>query len=112
MLCRLSGGLPGADKVSFPSSGCSFHKELSSQSYDRQEKAVLTLVLPPNGKNTPIMELDGAPGLVFLQSGQAKILGLEHASIFDVHHLLVAEKEFELARDEYIPGIILFIGFW
>ena len=98
--------VPGAGNVGFPASGRSFSKELCSQSYERQEKAALTVTLPSNGTSTPIMELDGAPGFVFLESGQSQILVWSTPSIFDVHHLLVAEKEFELARDEYIPAII------
>jgi hypothetical protein len=98
--------VPGAGNVGFPVSGCSFSKELCSQGYERQEKGALTLSLPPNGKSAPIMELNGAPSFVFLECGQSQILVWSTTSIFDVHHLLVAEKEFEVARDEYIPGII------
>jgi hypothetical protein len=98
--------VPGARNVGFPASGCSFSKELSSHSYERQEKAALTLTLPPNRKSAPIMELDGAPSFVFLELGQSKILVWSTPSIFDVHQLLVAEKIFELAGDEYIPVII------
>ena len=98
--------VPRAGNVGFPASGRSFSKELFSQSYERQEKGALTLSLPPNGKSMPIMELDGAPSFVFLERGKSQILVWSTPSIFDVHRLLAAEKEFERARDEYIPAIV------
>jgi hypothetical protein len=93
-----------AGSVGFPASGGSFSRELCSQSYARQEKEAL--ILRQDAKSTPIMELDGRPSFAFFTAGQSQIMVWSTPSIFDVHRPLVAEIEFELATDEYIPAII------
>jgi hypothetical protein len=95
-----------AESVGFPASGASFSRELCLQSYARQEEEALTLALTQDARSAAIMELDGLPSFSFFPSGQSQILIWSTPSIFDVHRPLVAEKEFELATDKYIPAII------
>jgi hypothetical protein len=96
----------GATGVRFPVSGRVLSRELSSQTYPRQEKEALTLSMAKNGSADVIMELDGSPAFACFHSGGARIFVWSTTEVFDVHRQLVAEKEFEVATDEYIPVII------
>jgi hypothetical protein len=95
---------PSAGRVGFPAAGRSFSRELCSQSYARQEKEALSIT--QDATTTPIMELDGKPVFVAFTAGKSQIMVWSTASVFDIHRPLGAEKEFELATDEYIPAII------
>ncbi len=95
-----------AETVTFPESGKSFSRELSSQAFPRQAKSALTLTIAGSAGMIPIMELDGSSSFVCRQVGRALVFVWSTTGIFDVRRPLSAELEFELACDEYVPAII------
>ncbi|MSU20353.1 MAG: hypothetical protein EXS30_03045 [Pedosphaera sp.] len=95
-----------ATSIRFPVSGSRLSGELASQTYPRQSKEALTLTVAHGGGTDLIMELDASPSFAHFRSGRARIFVWSTASVFDVHRRLEAEKEFEVASDEYIPAII------
>jgi hypothetical protein len=98
--------LTKAENVTFPESGNSFSRELSSQAFRRETKKALTLTIGEAAKMTPVMDLNGSPSFAHRQVGRAEVFVWSTTDIFDVRRPLRAEKEFELACDEYVPAII------
>jgi hypothetical protein len=95
-----------ADTVNFPESGSSFSRELSSQTFPRGAKRALTLSGPAEAAVDMVMALSGLPSFVHRPLGEASIFVWSTPHVFDVRRRLRAEKEFEIACDEYIPAII------
>jgi len=95
-----------ADTVTFPKSGSSFSRELSSQTFPHEAKRALTLSLPAEAVVDVVMVLDGLPAFVHRPLGQASIFVWSTPDVFDVRRPLSAERGFEIACDEYIPAII------
>ena len=52
------------------------------------------------------MELAAAPSFACFETGGARIFVWSTIEVFDIDRPLAAEKEFELAADEYVPAII------
>jgi len=92
--------------VRFPHSGKAFSAELSSHSYARGAKEALTFVVFDQVDVCRIMELDGEPSFVQLGSETTPMFAWSTRNVFDIHKRLVAETEFELTADEYIPAIM------
>ena len=97
---------PCATEVRFPVSGRNLSGELSSQAYPRQTKEALTLRGAQDAEVAVIMELDGSPTFAYFSLGRARVFVWSSIDVFDVHRRLEAEKEFEVASDEYVPAII------
>ena len=95
-----------ATSVRFPPSGRAFSGELSSQTYPRQPKEALTLIMAQDARANLVMELDASPAFAYFRSGHVRIFVWSTTGVFDIHRPLAAEKEFEEASDEYIPAII------
>jgi hypothetical protein len=95
-----------ASAVKFSEWGRSFSRELSSQAFPREGKRALTLSVRGDATVDTIMTLGGLPAFVHRRLGEARIFVWSTHGIFDVHRRLNAEKEFEIACDEYIPAII------
>ena len=98
--------LSSAENVTFPESGTFFSRELSCQTLGRESKKGLTLTIREAAKVTPIMDLNGFSSFAHLQLGRADAFVWSTMDIFDVRRRLRAEIEFELASDEYVPGIV------
>ncbi len=107
-----AGEISGVDpqrsvgKVSFPASGQALNHDLSSQIYPRQSKDAITLRIAPPSTAEVVMELNGAAGFAHFRHGRAEFFIWSTTEVFDMNRRLAAELEFELASDEYIPGII------
>jgi hypothetical protein len=94
------------ESVSFPEGGKKFSGELCRQTFPRRTKAALTLKISDGSSTDLVMNLDSLPSFVHFQNEQAGIFVWSTTGIFDIHKKLVAEIEFEMACDEYIPAII------
>jgi hypothetical protein len=95
-----------ATSVRFPATGRALSGELSSQTYPRQAKEALTLIMAQDARASLVMELDASLAFAYFRSGHARIFVWSTTGVFDVRRQLAAEKEFEEASDEYIPAII------
>ncbi|MEP7072335.1 MAG: hypothetical protein ABI839_08100 [Verrucomicrobiota bacterium] len=94
------------DRVSFPVSGKSFSRELSSQAFPRQAQRGLALTIAEAGTTEAIMALNGLPAFAHCRLGRAQVFVWSTPQVFDVLRPLAAEMEFEIACDEYLPLII------
>lgn len=81
-------------------------QELNGHFFKREAEETLALNLSAIGQPDVIMTLDGAPALVRVKVGSMSIFIWATNRVFDVSRPLAAEKEFELAVDEYVPAII------
>jgi hypothetical protein len=95
-----------ASSVSFPKDAKAFSGELASYAYAREPDDTLGLSILSTAKVDEIMRLDQSATFVRVKAGKANIFVWATKAVFDVQKPLMAEKEFELAADAYIPGII------
>lgn len=95
-----------AGRVGFPENARTFSRELAGFSYARKPDEFLSLALSKTEDIKSIMGLDMAPSFVHVKAGRTAIFVWATNKVFDVLQPLEAEKEFELAIDEYIPAMI------
>jgi len=93
-------------RIHFPEGSDRLARELSSQSYPRNPTKAIGLTLRPGTNTELIMKLERFGSFVRVPTGKAHVFVWSSLRVFDVLQPLSAEKEFEVAADEYVPAII------
>ena len=93
-------------RIHFPKGSDRLARELSSQSYLRNPTKAIGLTMRPGTNTELIMKLERFGSFVRVPTGKANVFVWSSLRVFDVLQPLSAEKEFEVAADEYVPAII------
>ena len=93
-------------RIHFPKGSHGLARELSSQSYPRSPTKAIGLTLRPGTDAKVIMMLERSASFVRIPVGKANVFVWSSLRVFNAFQPLSAEKEFEVAADEYVPPII------
>src|SRR5262245_53836066 len=95
-----------AARIHFHKGSAGLARELSSQSYPRSPSKAIGVRLRPGTDAEVIMTLERSASFVRIPVGKANVFVWSSLRVFNVFQPISAEKEFEVAADEYVPPII------